>query len=345
MEFPNAAVEINPAWLLTLGLTVGVLSGFFGVGGGFLVTGGLIVIGVPEFFAVGTGLALIMGTSTINALKHRKMGHVDLRLGLYIIIGTIPGVEAAKRLLLYLESHGLEGDVISYVYVVVLAALGTFILYDYHRSRTADGDPGDRSSTGALIKRVRSIKLGPMVSLPVAGIPSISLWVLVAIGLAVGFFAGLLGAGGGFLLMPVMVFVLGVPTITAVGTDLFQVVITGSFGTLTYALENKVDLLMAMIMLGAASMGSQLGTMASSLVDGARIRFLYGITILAGSGALALDQIAEFSDNLDFLSTVGAALLLGVAGLMCGVIALLAMASISRKRQEASLPLGSSEAD
>ena len=326
MEFPSTGDSVGLVWLLSLGLSVGILSGFFGVGGGFLVTGGLIVLGVPEFYAVGTGLALITGSSTINALKHRKLGNVDFRLGLVMVLGSIPGVETAKRLLLYLETHGLEDEVIHYVYVVVLAALGTFLLYDWLRSgrKQAGGDVGP---PGPFVMKVRNFGLPPRVSLPVAGIPSISVWVLVVLGFSIGLFAGLLGAGGGFLLMPALVFLLGIPTITAVGTDLFQVMITGSFGAFTYALDSKVDLLMALVMIVAASVGSQVGTMATRVVDGTRIRFLYALIVLAGSFSLALDQASKAGESVHFLSTAGAVLLLGSAGTMCVGIAALVIAS------------------
>ncbi|MCS5668917.1 MAG: sulfite exporter TauE/SafE family protein, partial [Dehalococcoidia bacterium] len=106
MWFPSAEVSINPALLLLLGVMVGTLSGFFGVGGGFLITGGLLVFGVPPVFAVGTGLALIMGSSIINTLKHRHLGNVDLRLGLIMLIGTVPGVYLAEQLNTGLEQSG-----------------------------------------------------------------------------------------------------------------------------------------------------------------------------------------------------------------------------------------------
>ena len=340
MFFPNAGVEINLAWLLSLGLTVGILSGFFGVGGGFLVTGGLIVFGVPPTFAVGTGLTFIMGSSLINTLKHRKLGNVDVRLGLFMIVGTIPGVELAKRVLLQLEASGNEGPTVRYVYVVVLAILGLFLVYDFLRSKKERTDSSDRIFTGALVDCVRRVPFPPRVSLPVSGIPDISLWVLVAIGFAVGFFAGLLGAGGGFLLMPVLVYVVGVPTVTAVGTDLFQIVVTGSFGTLTYALADRVDLIMALIMLGAASLGSQLGTMATRVVDGSRLRMLYGLTMLAGSVAIALEQASTTSESLEFLSTIGAIVLLGFAGLICAVIAAVTLGSLLRTRNQVPLERG-----
>ena len=326
IEFPSSGDSVNLIWLVSLGLSVGILSGFFGVGGGFLVTGGLIVLGVPEFYAVGTGLALITGSSTINALKHRNLGNVDFRLGLFMVLGSIPGVETAKRLLLYLETQGLEDEVIHYVYVVVLGALATFLLYDWIRAgRKRVGE--DVGPPGPFVTKVRNFALPPRVSLPVAGIESISVWVLVLLGFCIGLFAGLLGAGGGFLLMPALVFLLGIPTITAVGTDLFQVMITGSFGALTYALDNKVDLLMALVMLGAASVGAQLGAVATRAVDGSRIRFLYALIVLAGSISLALDQISEAGESLHFLSTVSAVALLGSAGAMCLCIAGLVVAS------------------
>ena len=135
MWFPSAEISVNPTLLLLLGVMVGTLSGFFGVGGGFLITGGLLVFGVPPVFAVGTGLALIMGSSIINTLKHRHLGNVDLRLGLVMLIGTIPGVYLAEQLNSTLEESGLIGPVIRYVYIVFLAALGGFIVYDHLKQR------------------------------------------------------------------------------------------------------------------------------------------------------------------------------------------------------------------
>ena len=123
MWFPSAEVSVNPALLLLLGVMVGTLSGFFGVGGGFLITGGLLVFGVPPVFAVGTGLALIMGSSIINTLKHRHLGNVDLRLGLIMLIGTVPGVYLAEQLNTTLEQLGLVGPVLRYVYIVFLSLI------------------------------------------------------------------------------------------------------------------------------------------------------------------------------------------------------------------------------
>ncbi len=352
MFFPNAGVEVNPALLLLLGLIVGTLSGFFGVGGGFLITGGLLVFGVPPLFAVGTGLTLIMGSALINTLKHRKVGNVDFKLGALMVIGTVPALFLAERLNSQLEAWGVAGPVIQYTYVVFLAALGSFILYDYLKARKRSSPLRDQVSTAGLAQRVHSLRIPPhsiglpgyvslstYVSLPLSRIQRISIWIPIGIGFGVGFLAGLLGAGGGFILLPVMIYVLGVPTVVAVGTGLFQIVITGFIGTLLYSLSNHVDLLMVIIMLAASSMGSQLGVAATRFVDGARIRSLFGITILSAGVAVALKQAAE-SSGFGPLSTLASILLLGVAGAMCIIVAVILMTRKGRSRRPSPSPTG-----
>ena len=345
MLFPNAEVVVHPGLLLLLGLILGTLSGFFGVGGGFLITGGLLVFGVPPVFAVGTGLTLIMGSSIINTLKHRSLGNVDFKLGAFMVTGTIPAIFLAERLNSSLETAGVAGPVIRYIYVIFLAALGLFIVYDYLRTRRRSGTPDGELSTARLVQRVRSLRIPPhrigipgvgwiptYVTLPISGIDRISVFVPIGIGFGIGFIAGLLGAGGGFILMPVLIFVLGIPTTVAIGTDLFQIVITGSVGTFLYSLSNHVDPVMVVIMLVAASAGTQLGATATRFVEAARIRILYGLTILSGSVAVGLEQ-ASNATGRESLSWAASILLLGVAGLMCLVIlGLLIAAKRSEKR-------------
>lgn len=362
MLFPNAEVMVHPLLLLLLGLIVGTLGGFFGVGGGFLITGGLIVFGVPESYAVGTGLALIMGSSIINMLKHRGLGNVDFKLGILMVLGSVPAVYLAERLNNTLETAGIAGPVIRYVYVIVLLALAAFLIYDYFKTRRpASGPPTDHAggealSTARLARRVQALRLPPhsiplpgrpplstYVALPTAGIDRISVFIPLLVGFGIGFFAGLLGAGGGFILMPVLVYVLGIPTTVAIGTDLFQVIITGSAGTFNYACGvsallaqdclNRVDLLMALIILAAASAGSQIGATATRYVNPARIRILYGITVLSGAVAIALGQIAATFPALEILVVADNWILLGIPGAMCLIItALLSRALWSRRR-------------
>ena len=353
MLFPNVGVEVNPALLVLLGFMVGTLSGFFGVGGGFLITGGLLVFGVPPIFAVGTGLALIMGSSLINALKHRKIGNVDSKLAALMVVGTVPALFLAAKTNSQLEAWGVEGPVIRYIYVVFLAALGAFIVYDYLKTHNRADSKGDQVSTAWLAEKVHSLRVPPhsiglpgyisistYVSLPTSSIQQLSIWIPIGIGFGVGFMAGLLGAGGGFILVPILIFVLGIPTTVAVGTDLFQIVITGSVGTLIYSWIGRVDLLMVVIMLFAASVGSQLGTTATSFVDGARIRVLYGITLLSASVSVALKQASETVATSDILSATASILLLSVPGVICILIAIMLVAARSRPLDRAAPQMG-----
>ena len=352
MLFPNADVVVNPVLLLLLGVIVGTLGGFFGVGGGFLITGGLIVFGVPEIYAIGTGLTLIMGSSIINMLKHRGLGNVDFKLGIPMVLGAMPAVFIAESLNSALESAGQVGNVIPYVYVAVLLLLGSFLVYDYFKTRRrshSTEERGESVSTEQLSRRVQALRIPPhriklpglparstYITLKVSGIERISIFIPILVGFGIGFFAGLLGAGGGFILMPVLVFVVGIPTTVAIGTDLFQVIITGSWGTLLYALGNNVDPLMALLILSAASVGSQIGATATRFVDAGRIRILYGITVLSGALAIGLGQIAKVIASLAYLSKVDDWILLGVPGLMCLVITALMIRSALQSRQTAT---------
>ena len=351
MLFPNADVVVNPVLLVLLGVIVGTLGGFFGVGGGFLITGGLIVFGVPEIYAIGTGLTLIMGSSIINMLKHRGLGNVDFKLGIPMVLGAMPAVFIAESLNSALESAGQVGNVIPYVYVAVLLILGSFLVYDYFKTRRRPAQSpgrGETVSTANLTQRVQSLRIPPhsikvpglparstYVRLNVSGIERISIFVPILVGFGIGFFAGLLGAGGGFILMPVLVYVVGIPTTVAIGTDLFQVIITGSWGTLLYALGNNVDPLMALIILAAASVGSQIGATATRFVDPGRIRILYGITVLSGALAIGMGQLGKAVHGLAFLGQIDDWVLLGVPGFMCVVITVLMVREALRRRQPA----------
>ena len=344
MLFPNAEVVVNPGLLLLLGLILGTLSGFFGVGGGFLITGGMLVFGVPAPIAVGTGLTLIMGSSIINTLKHRDLGNVDFKLGLLIVSGTIPALFLAQWIITALKASGLAESAIRYAYVVVLAMVGLFIIYDFWRTQKQSDRGREATSTSGFAHRVQSLRLTPesisvpgigriplYVALPVSGIARISVLVPFAVGFLAGLFAGLLGAGGGTILMPILIFAVGIPTTVAIGTDLFQIIITGSVGTFIKAFSNEVDLLMVVLMLCAASLGSQLGATATRFVEASRIRFLFGVTVLSGSLAVALEQVSNTGLGPKLLAEVASFLLLGTSGTICLIIVGLLITAKRRK--------------
>ncbi|MDA0263338.1 MAG: sulfite exporter TauE/SafE family protein [Chloroflexi bacterium] len=355
MWFPNAEVAVNPALLVLLGIIVGTLGGFFGVGGGFLITGGLLVFGVPPLFAVGTGLTLVMGTSLINTLKHRSLGNVDFKLGLMMAVGSVPAMYGAQQVNRQLEEAGVAGPVIRLLYVGFLVALGSFILYDHwrvHRRESRSSSPSDQVSTAGLAGWMQRINIGPrhiwlpgfgkvptVVALPVSGVERISIFVPVIMGAAVGFFAGILGAGGAFILTPMLIYLVGIPTVVAIGTGLFQVIITGSVGTFLYAFSGRVDPTMAVLMLAAAAIGAQLGTSATGVVQAARIRFLYGVIVLVGGLSVGMEEISQALE-VDIISTFASVVLLGAGGMMCLGIGVLMLRAKRGSRSTASAGSG-----
>ncbi|MBM3943749.1 MAG: sulfite exporter TauE/SafE family protein [SAR202 cluster bacterium] len=344
MFFPNAGVDVNPFLLLLLGLITGVLGGFFGIGGGFLITGGLLVFGLSPIFAVGTSLALVLGSSVVSMLRHRRAGNLDFKLGLLLVTGTVPALLVAQWLAVRLEESGSAGPVIRYAYVVFLAALGVFIIHDSWRNRHRVKAGEDTVSTAALIRRVQALRIPPhsikvpgvgtvrtYVALPKSGIESVSVFVPMGMGVLVGFMAGLLGAGGGFIVVPALIFLMGVPTEVAISVSLFQTTIAASMGTFLYSLSNHVDLLMAVIMLTAASIGSRLGVAAIRVVIPSRVRLLYGLTLLGGALAVGLKQVSSADPGLGYLASIAAVVLLSASGAICVLLVALVFLAM-RKR-------------
>tara|TARA_A100001037_G_scaffold302803_1_gene335271 strand:+ start:1499 stop:2521 length:1023 start_codon:yes stop_codon:yes gene_type:complete len=316
MFFPNAEIVMNPFLLVGLGLIVGTLSGFFGIGGGFLITGSLLVLGVPPLFAVGTGITLVMGTAIISTLKHRQLGNVDLKFGFCLICGTVPAVYIAEKLNQILDANNIASPVIQGLYFLMLCGIGIFITADSIRNKTK----GDVTNSRMLL---RNLKFGPKFvyvpglgkkslywSFPIAGIESMSVLVIIIIGFCIGFMAGLLGAGGGFIMMPVLIYLVGLPTTVAIGTDLLQVIVTGSLGTFLYSLSGNVDVLMAIFMLIPAFFLSQIGALATKFVDPSRIRAVYGLLLIVGGVAVGLEYLSGFVFS-NLLSYVAIITLLG----------------------------------
>ena len=345
MIFPNAEVALNPVLVLLMGLVLGTVGGFFGVGGGFLITGVLLAFGVPAPIAVGTGLTVIMGSSIINTLKHRNLGNVDLKLGFLTVGGTVPALFLAQWIIYVLKAAGLADAGIRYSYVAILALLGLFIIYDSWRTRRRTGTESESTSTAGFARRVQGLRLTPdslvipgllriplYVALPVSGISRISVLVPLSVGVIAGLFAGLLGAGGATVLMPILIYGVGVPTTIAIGTGLFQIIVTGSIGAFIKAYSGEVDLVMVILMMCSASLGSQLGATATSVVAPDRIRFLFGVTVLGGSTAVALEQVSKSGLGPELLSVVASYLLLGLGGAICLIIALLlALAKLKKQ--------------
>jgi uncharacterized membrane protein YfcA len=281
MDFLISQVTINPLVLALTGFTVGMLGGFFGVGGGFLAGPIMFWTGVPINFVVGSDLAHMAGTSLVATRKHRALGHVDFRLAGLMIVGTIPGVEIGAQLIERLKDVGNIELVIGLLYVVILTAVGLFTAWESLRAirvqRTDQLDAQEVVGVKSLLYRSPLLRIPPLIRMPVSGIEEISVWAIILVGLVTGILAGLLGVGGGFVRMPLMIYVLGIPTHVAVGTDLFEIVISAGFGTLTHSLKGNVDFMIAAIMLTGAALGAQIGAAATRYFSGPSIRLLFSV--------------------------------------------------------------------
>lgn len=287
MEFPISGVTVNPLLLVGIGFLVGILGGFFGVGGGFLAGPLLFWTGVPINIVVGTDLAHMTGKSIVAAKRHRTLGHVDFRLGFVMVAGTVPGVEIGARLIELLEEAGNVEQVVGVAYVIILLIISAFTAWESLRAlrmiRSESMDVKDVMSFQGITRRMHNIKLWPMVSFPGAGIESVSLWVVLGVGLIAGVLAGFLGVGGGFIRMPMLVYFVGVPTHVAVGTDLFEIVISAGFGTITHALKGNVDIFIALVMHTGAAIGAQIGAVSTRYFAGPRIRLFFSVLPLLGA--------------------------------------------------------------
>jgi uncharacterized membrane protein YfcA len=292
MYFPIAGVTVNPLFLAGVGFVVGLLGGFFGVGGGFLAGPLMFLVGVPMNFVVGTDLAHMTGKSIVAARRHRVLGHVDIKLGLLMVLGTVPGIELGARIIEGLEVSGNIDTVIGITYVVILLAIGTFTAWESLRAmqlvNAEQMEAEEALAFKGVTRRMHRFRLPPLVSLPNSGIESISIWVVLGVSFLTGLLAGVLGVGGGFIRMPMMVYLIGVPTHVAVGTDLFEVVISAGYGTVTHALKGNVDVLMALVMQTGAAIGAQIGAVSTRFFAGPRIRLLFSILPFVGAALVIL---------------------------------------------------------
>lgn len=287
MDFPISGVTINPFALVAIGFLVGILGGFFGVGGGFLAGPLLFWTGVPINIVVGTDLAHMTGKSIVASSRHRTLGHVDLKLGGVMITGTIIGVEIGAQMIELLQETGNVDLVVGISYVIILLIIGSFTAWESIRAlrmiRSEQLDVKDVLAFQHITRRVHSIRIWPMVSFPGSGISSVSLWVVLGVGLFSGVLAGFLGVGGGFIRMPLLVYVIGVPTHVAVGTDLFEIIFSSGYGTITHALKGNVDILIALVMHTGAAIGAQIGAVSTRYFAGPRIRLFFSALPFIGA--------------------------------------------------------------
>ena len=329
MYMPIAGIHIFWPGLVLIGFSVGTIGGFFGMGGAWMVTPGLNILGFPMAFAIGTDMAHIAGKSMISTFRHSKFGNVDYKLGFIMVLGTMLGIEVGAQLVMYLEKLGSVESVVRYAYVVLLALIATLVFYDYYKAtqNKKAGDVGEHGAEGITwYKTLQKLNIPPMVHFKASGF-TCSMWLPMGISFLTGILAGFLGIGGGLIRMPALVYLIGCPTHVAVGTDLFEVMISGLYGAFTYSLKGRIEIIAVLVMLTGAAIGAQIGTIATKYAKGYGIRIAFGIAVLCCMLSIILKQFG-YKD-------MAAVLILGTIGIIClYIIKIMAVGAIEELREK-----------
>jgi uncharacterized membrane protein YfcA len=276
LSLPTAIVVV------LLGFMGGVLSGFIGSGGAFFMTPGMMNLGISGVIAVGSNITHKFGKAIVGARKHSHMGNVDKRLALYLLVTAILGVRLAvwinSKLFSGGDSHGAGKGAgadlyISTVFITVLIFVGISMLRDALRPASEGQGPSRR-----IIEFFERLNLKPVVKFPVSDV-EVSLWVLLPVGLATGYLAGTIGVGG-FIGVPSMIYVFGVPAAVSAGTELFLAIFMGAAGALNYAYEGCVDLRLTCLLFMGSLVGVFIGAYGVKVVSERYIRLVTGVIII-----------------------------------------------------------------
>ncbi len=292
---PIAEMSVDVFLILGLGGGVGMLSGLFGVGGGFMMKQLLIFIGVPPAVAVGSEAAQIAASSVSGVLAHTRRGNVDFRMGSVLLAGGIVGSTAGVQLFAFLRSIGQVDLVVALSYVIMLGVVGTLMLQESVRTLIR------RHRTGAA-NRGKLHQHNFLHGLPLKmRFPKSKLYISSLLPLSVGMFVGvlsaLMGVGGGFIMVPVMIYLLGMPTSVVVGTSLFQIIFVTSNVTFLQAYQNQtVDMVLALLLVVGGVIGAQIGARVGAKLRGEQLRGLMALMVLSVAIKLAWDLVSTPDD-------------------------------------------------
>lgn len=297
---PIAEMSLSLAMLLGLGLAIGVVSGMFGIGGGFLMTPMLIFLGVPSSVAVGTGASQVAASSISGALGHWARGNVDVHMGWFLIAGGLTGAITGVKLQQALKTIGQLDLFTTLTYVVVLGVIGGLMLIE---SLTAIRKAGQarvkpsmrRVSHHNFIQRLPLKRRFRTSKLYISAVPPF------AVGLLVGWLTAIMGVGGGFLLVPALIYVLRVPTRVALGTSAFQIVFVTVAATILQATQNySVDFLLALPLITGGVTGAQLGIRLGERLNAEQLRAALAILVLIVAGRMMLSLVQTPSELMSF---------------------------------------------
>lgn len=297
---PIAEVSVNAFLLLGLGGMVGVLSGMFGVGGGFLMTPLLFFIGIPPAVAVATEANQIVASSFSGVLAHVRRKTVDFRMGVVLLVGGLIGAALGVQVFNYLRGLGQVDLLVRICYVLFLGVIGSLMFLESLRAirRSKSSAPPARRKHNWVHNLPLKMKFRTS-GLYISVIPP------VLVGITVGILAAIMGVGGGFVMVPAMIYILGMPTKVVVGTSLFQIIFVTAFTTLLHATTNyTVDMMLAVLLLIGGVVGAQIGTRIGVLLKAEQLRILLAILVLVVCGKLALDLLLR-PDELYSIGGVG----------------------------------------
>lgn len=298
---PIAEISMNIMTIIGLGGMVGFLSGVFGVGGGFLMTPLLIFLGVPAPVAVGTEANQIVASSVSGVLAHFRRGNVDIKMGLVLLAGGLVGSTIGVALFALLRELGQIDVVIKLSFIVFLGIIGSLMLIESVRAMLRARLPGARRGKlhqhnwlhGLPFKmRFRKSKLYISALLP------------FMVGALVGVLSAIMGVGGGFIMVPAMIYLLGMPTAVVVGTSLFQIIFVTANVTFLQSVQTQtVDIVLAGLLLFGAVVGAQFGTRVGAMLRGEQLRGLLALIVLGVCLKLLFDVIIQPDDlfTLDFV--------------------------------------------
>jgi hypothetical protein len=297
---PIAEMAVNVLVVLGLGGIVGFLSGLFGVGGAFLMTPLLIFVGIPPAVAVATQANQVVASSVSAVIAHWRRGNVDVRMGLVLLAGGFLGSSIGIWIFTLLKGIGQIDLVIKLSFVLFLGLIGVMMLVESIRARLrrrtrTPPSRGRRNWVDRLPLKMRFRRSRLYIS---ALLP-------LTVGFIVGMLAAIIGVGGGFIMLPAMIYLLGMPTSVVVGTSLFQIIFVSANVTVLQAVTNQtVDLVLAVLLVVGGTLGAQFGVRAGARLHGDQLRELLALVMIAVAGNLAYDLVARPADMFVLGGTV-----------------------------------------
>ena len=302
---PIAEVSVDAFLILGLGGLVGILSGMFGVGGGFLITPLLFFVGIPPAVAVATSANQIVASSFSAILAHFRRRTVDLKMGTVLLIGGLIGSGLGVILFNYLKAIGQVDLMVRLCYVVFLGVVGFLMFVESVNAIRRSRKPIGPRKPSARRHKSWIYAMPVKMRFRISGL-YISVFPPLLIGLFVGVLAAVMGVGGGFILVPAMIYLLGMPTKVVVGTSLFQIIFVTGFTTLLHATTNyTVDMVLAVLLLVGGVVGAQIGAQIGSKLKAEQLRILLAMMVLAVCGKLALDLLIQPSELFSLGSSGG----------------------------------------